>query len=452
MNKRLIKNLRMQCMLPVFLLCAIFCGREAYADERTIDITVSGDPSDNWVLVSGEELGSRSLMAPGDTLLTRFRIHNDTKTDIYTRWECLASEKDTALYDMMHFFLQDEKGTVVYDGPISEGCSEGGAQGKGSVRSWTAGLYLPGETDNRISGEELNFDLVLIFSDNPRFENRPNVLSGSYDNEGNGMGHRYYAMDPDKGPGEVLSGQSSDGSGNLLIQSRYDKNGLKAPASGFAFGEDIAGGGAAETLAAPLRILKRGIDCGEWVLISREKRQWKYKLPDGSFLKDGFALVWNPYSPGSGAFRWFYFAENGIMSTGWIRTEGEVWYFAHALQDGDLGALETGWIRDSEDGALYYTSEQNAAMLSGWIGFLKDDGSADYCYFARLEDTYRRNWFYCTAFGRWVYDRLGHRSYGSMYKDELTPDGYFVNAEGCRTGEAVEGSMKQNGNDTKKKS
>jgi len=445
MNKRLIKNLRMQCMLPVFLLCALFCGREAYADERTIDITVSGDPSDNWVRVSGDELGSFGLMAPGDALITGFRIRNDTKADIYTRWEWLADEKDTALYEMMRFFLQDENGLVVYDGPVSDGGFEGGIQKKGSIRNWTAGLYLPQETDNRISGEELNFDLILFFSDNPRFENRPQIVSGSYDHEGSGMGHRYYAADPLKGPGAALSGQMTDGSGNLLIRSRYDQYGLKAPASGFAFSDDIAGGGAAETYAAPRRILKNGIDCGQWVLISREKGHWKYRLPNGNFLKDGFALVWNPFSPGAGAFRWFYFAENGIMTTGWIRTEGEVWYFAHAVQDGDLGALETGWIRDSEDEALYYMSELNASMLSGWVGFLKEDGSADYSYFARLEDTYRRNWFYCTAFGRWVYDRLGHRSYGSMYKDELTPDGYYVNTKGYRSEKAKEESTIQNG-------
>jgi len=84
-------------------------------------------------------------------------------------------------------------------------------------------------------------------------------------------------------------------------------------------------------------------------------------------------------------------------------------------------------------------------MLSGWVGFLKEDGSADYSYFARLEDTYRRNWFYCTAFGRWVYDRLGHRSYGSMYKDELTPDGYYVNTKGYRSEKAKEESTIQNG-------
>ncbi len=445
MNKRLIKNLRMQCMLPVFLLCALFCGREVYANERTIDITVSGDPSDNWGRVSGDELGISGLMAPGDTLLTGFRIRNDTKADVYTRWECLAYEKDTALFEIIRFFLQDENGRVVYDGPIAEACFEGGAQKSGSIQCWTAGLYLPEETDNRISGEELNFDLILYFSDNPRFENRPIVLSESYDNEGNGMGHRYYAGDPYKGPGAALPGQSVDGSGNLLIQSRFDKNGLKAPASGFAFGENISGGGKTVTYAAPLRILKRGIDCGQWMLINREKSQWKYRLPDGSFLKDGFALLWNPYSFGSGAFRWFHFAENGVMSTGWIRMEGEVWYFAHALQDGDLGALEIGWIRDSEDGALYYTSELNAVMQSGWVGFLKEDQSADYSYFARQEDTYRRNWFYNTAFGRWVYDRLGHRSYGSMYKDELTPDGYFVNADGQRTEKAKEESTIQNG-------
>ena len=71
-------------------------------------------------------------------------------------------------------------------------------------------------------------------------------------------------------------------------------------------------------------------------------------------------------------------------------------------------------------------------MLTGWVGFRKNDGNYIYSYFARAEDTYRRNWFYSTAIGRWVYDRLGHRSYGSMYKDELTPDHYRVDRDGIR--------------------
>ena len=73
-------------------------------------------------------------------------------------------------------------------------------------------------------------------------------------------------------------------------------------------------------------------------------------------------------------------------------------------------------------------------MMSGWVGFRNGAGSWDYSYFARLQDTYRQNWFFNTVFGRWVYDRLGHRCYGSMYVDEMTPDRSRVDAKGRKIG------------------
>lgn len=37
-----------------------------------------------------------------------------------------------------------------------------------------------------------------------------------------------------------------------------------------------------------------------------------------------------------------------------------------------------------------------------------------------------------TELGKWIYEYLGYRSYGSMYVNEETPDGQRVNAAGIR--------------------
>ena len=65
-------------------------------------------------------------------------------------------------------------------------------------------------------------------------------------------------------------------------------------------------------------------------------------------------------------------------------------------------------------------------MQTGWKYI---DG--EYYYFATLKDTYKQNWFWNTHIGRWLYDRLGDRTYGSMYRQEKTPDGYEVDDTGA---------------------
>ena len=65
-------------------------------------------------------------------------------------------------------------------------------------------------------------------------------------------------------------------------------------------------------------------------------------------------------------------------------------------------------------------------MLTGWqkIG-------EKYYYFATADDIPKQTWFFQTNVGKWLYDAIGFRSYGSMYQNERTPDGRLVDAEGA---------------------
>ena len=427
-------------MLSVFLLFVIWNGKGAYANERTIDLYLTEETKESGIAIRGGNLTGGVSLLPGSPSRSIVCVHNQTKEELYIRWDAVVDRTDTELYRQLSFRFFDEDGTLVYEGKPKEFVYRCSPLKKNTSTEWTAELYISPEADNRISKDSLQFDMILRFSDDPLFRNAP-AISRVLENAGGsgGMGHRYYTEDPADGPGRLEAGPfPADEDGNPLIESSYDRNGVKAPASGFAFDREYFGGGPPKVYGAPLKALGQGIDRGQWVLVNAGKQQWKYRLPDGTYLKSGFALVYNPWRKPSGTWRWYHFDENGIMSVGWIRAEGEIWYHAHEISDGDLGALETGWIMNSEDGIPYFCNERDSSMMTGWVGFKEKDGTCRYSYFARLEDTYRRNWFFNTAAGRWLYDHLGHRSYGSMYRNEQTPDGRRVDAEGFRADESDE--------------
>ena len=210
--------------------------------------------------------------------------------------------------------------------------------------------------------------------------------------------------------------------GNVIIGGSTDKT------AGLTYILSAEGGGEERVYDAPDPSLKKGVDSGEWL---KEGGIWKYRFKNGSYAADGFAFLYNPFTERDDRFGWFYFDGDGKLMIGWIRTKGDIWYHSHETSDGDLGVIETGWITESEDGKLYYADETDAKMLTGWVGFAKDmSRDPEYYYFAKLSDTYGQNWFFNTSIGRWIYDRLGKRSYGSMYSDEVTPDGFRVDASG----------------------
>lgn len=215
--------------------------------------------------------------------------------------------------------------------------------------------------------------------------------------------------------------------GNVIVGGNTDKT------AGLTYVMSAEGGGEERVYDAPDPSLKKGVDSGEWL---QEGGIWRYRFKNGSYAADGFAFLYNPFTEREDRFGWFYFDADGKLMIGWIRTKGDIWYHSHETSDGDLGVIETGWITESEDGKFYYADETDAKMLTGWVGFAKDTSrDPEYYYFARLSDTYGQNWFFNTFIGRWIYDRLGKRSYGSMYCNEVTPDGYSVDASGRWTEE-----------------
>ena len=75
---------------------------------------------------------------------------------------------------------------------------------------------------------------------------------------------------------------------------------------------------------------------------------------------------------------------------------------------------------------LDYWDKLDITYYDNLADFFEKNKGGKFYYFTRLEETYRQNWFWNTKVGRWIYDFLGYRTYGSMFVQEETPDGYQV--------------------------
>lgn len=173
------------------------------------------------------------------------------------------------------------------------------------------------------------------------------------------------------------------------------------------------------------------VSTGNWKLISEENHKWKYQGGDGSYAKDGWIYVYNPYSQEEEKYSWFHFDKEGIMTYGWYKAEEKIWYYCHEVSDGSLGKMIKGWHEDKQDGKKYFLDRKTGIMLSGWQEI---DGN-EY-YFATYEEIPEQTWFWKvfgdSGLGQWIYSLLDYRSYGAMYVNEKTPDGQKVNERGMK--------------------
>ena len=167
---------------------------------------------------------------------------------------------------------------------------------------------------------------------------------------------------------------------------------------------------------------------GNWVEISAPvggERQIAFVLNGGMRLSGMWAWIKYP-ADGSGNISdrtgWYHFNDKGIMETGWIRDESGNWYYCNTEKEGRFGKMQTGWRHDGADGNWYYLIPEGGAMATGWrkIGekwyYFETAGAGVYAYDPVEE--------------RWNYGGGSGKPLGSMYKNEMTPDGYAVDSDG----------------------
>ena len=101
----------------------------------------------------------------------------------------------------------------------------------------------------------------------------------------------------------------------------------------------------------------------------------------------------------------YHFNADGIMDYGWYMDAGGHWYYLNENQGADFGRLVMGWYYDAKDMKWYYLNQFTGSMATGWQKL------GEYWYFFSTESQ-------------------SGRPMGTLYVNEITPDGYMVDENG----------------------
>jgi hypothetical protein len=147
---------------------------------------------------------------------------------------------------------------------------------------------------------------------------------------------------------------------------------------------------------------------GIW-LANPATQSWNFQLSTGDLFTGNWANV-RYYIDDIPRIYTFYFDAAGNMKSGWQQI-GSQWYYLSETHDGFFGHRVTGWYLDQLTGHWYYMDPVGGYMDSGWQQI---DGQ----------------WYYFTK----QTDNLNRPS-GSLLVNTVTPDGYYVDANGVWTRE-----------------
>jgi hypothetical protein len=114
------------------------------------------------------------------------------------------------------------------------------------------------------------------------------------------------------------------------------------------------------------------------------------------------------------------------ISYAWTKSESGEWQLSNNTVDPDATYYFTGWYYDTTDTHWYFLDGSTAALATGW-NFINNKW-----YYLNPDDS--RSTYIQDANGNWVYDASTSavtKPYGSMYANEQTPDGYWVDADGA---------------------
>ena len=161
----------------------------------------------------------------------------------------------------------------------------------------------------------------------------------------------------------------------------------------------------------------------------RDENGWKLIYADGTVAKgqmmnrdDGTTFEQVAWEKVNGA--WYAFGSDGYLKSGWICDyQLGAWYYMTEER-----GIISGWFHDPEDNCTYYLDPETAKLVTGWKQI---DGNWYYFYDVVATPT----WYYNAQLGTWVYNILSKNTpYGSLFRSERTPDGFYVNADGVWDG------------------
>ncbi len=109
---------------------------------------------------------------------------------------------------------------------------------------------------------------------------------------------------------------------------------------------------------------------------------------------------------------------------GWIQKDGKWWAF------GSDGYLKRGWAQDNASGR-WYLIDENTGMQTSWH---YDESDQHWYYLDPASGAMLTGWQFIN--GKWYYlsKTSGAVPLGSMYREIMTPDGYYVDKDGAWDG------------------
>lgn len=187
-----------------------------------------------------------------------------------------------------------------------------------------------------------------------------------------------------------------------------------------------------------------GVD-GRWTINPMTGR-WAFSLNGGLPLNDKWARIDYTDATGAQVTDWYRFDLQSSMATGWFYdNEYKGWYYLNPADGKDIGKMVRGWHKDENTNKWYYLNKEWGSMQTGWHND-SDDGRWYYLdptsgemaigwhfingkwYFFNMVNS-APTW--ALVDGKWVYGNSNIRPYGAMYVNEVTPDGYRVDANGA---------------------
>lgn len=144
---------------------------------------------------------------------------------------------------------------------------------------------------------------------------------------------------------------------------------------------------------------------------------------DCVYIKSDESIAENEWISSEGD--WYYVGEGGKLKSGWFLDPAVgKWYLLNTNHDSKFGAVQFGWYHEAQDDKWYFLSPHDGTMLTGWQ-FI----SGRWYYFTEHNSapTYSGD-----NTNGWRYKPTTEtRPYGSMYRDETTPDNYLVGDTGA---------------------
>ncbi|GEM_PF-5422309 len=138
-----------------------------------------------------------------------------------------------------------------------------------------------------------------------------------------------------------------------------------------------------------------------------ENGSWRYYTSSGGYVTN----AWVQLSYGE-TMKWYYFGEDGYMSTGWFRDADNSWYYLNPAADGTQGTMQTGWHQDPNDGNWYYLDPATGRMAVGWVLI---DGS--WYYFNETGST-ESGWYWDAISHQWIYEQKNQKPLGMLEADK----------------------------------